>query len=120
MKRTWQQGENAYLAGVPVEEVKADLENNAEWVMGWLFAQGKALEAKLLKHHEWLTKHEASLDKHEEKQKKYIATLEKCKKECSEAALAYGILWDDLQVCITEKRMLLKQIEGAQLVPVVH
>ncbi len=34
MKRTWQQGVNAYHAGVSVEEAKADLENNIEWILG--------------------------------------------------------------------------------------
>jgi predicted molibdopterin-dependent oxidoreductase YjgC len=62
MKRTFEQGVNAYKAGVKLEEVKAevlaDFEIHSKWVMGWLSAQGKWLEEKQIEHSKFLDKHE--------------------------------------------------------------
>lgn len=58
MKRTWEQGVNAYRAGVSVEEAKADLESNAEWIMGWLFAQSQSLAFKLFTHRKRIEENE--------------------------------------------------------------
>ncbi len=67
MKRTWQQGVNAYHAGISVEEAKADLENNIEWLLGWFCAQSEVLDKKYSDHSAILTKYEKSLDKWEKR-----------------------------------------------------
>lgn len=92
MKRTWQQGVNAYHAGVSVEEAKADIENNIEWVMGWFSAQSEALDKKYSDYSAILTKYENSLDKWE----KHIDELQK------------------------ENRLLKQQLQEALSVQVVH
>ncbi|MEO9655931.1 hypothetical protein [Marinomonas sp.] len=69
MKWTFEQGMNAYKAGVKIEEVKveilADAEPFRDWLVGWLTAQGESLELKYSNYDRLLTKYEQSLNKWE-------------------------------------------------------
>lgn len=89
MKRTFQQGINAYKAGVRLEEVNEELtddfENHRDWVMGWVSAQGEWLEARQVEHSKFLDRHEKRMAEHEKRIELYELENVQLKKQLKEA-----------------------------------